>query len=296
MRDGRMLGAVVALFVAVNATDLNAQAQVRLENGVRGTYSELHEGLRLGAASGDSVAAVLNESNTLTLWKRVRAVLADKAPWNDAVLVLTRIAQLPASSVADSATALVTQIEAGTLKVPPARDARDLLESLRTVELSARRAKLGDASLRDELLAKVTARRYGLADAYTLGTLGAGTADSVTARFLAAATEEDKVRYLTLLSFSTDSSLVPLLGRIFAAPDSFALQPRFGSRASDGLIWIGTRQAYKTLATARATARGRGIYDDPMLARGGYDFLANDSSAVISRTGRWIDEWLERLK
>jgi len=31
------------------------------------------------------------------------------------------------------------------------------------------------------------------------------------------------------------------------------------------------------------------------LMRGGYDFLANDSSAVISRTGKWLTEWIATL-
>jgi len=37
------------------------------------------------------------------------------------------------------------------------------------------------------------------------------------------------------------------------------------------------------------------VYDDPALSRGGYDFLANDSSLVISRTGKWLDEWIAEL-
>lgn len=279
-----------------SATALHAQAQVRLEDGRRGTYSELHEGLRLGAASGDSVAALLKVTRPLVLWRRVRAVLADKAPWNDAVLVLTRLAQLPKSAVSDSAARLLKRIEAGTVQAPPARDPNDLTESLKTVVLASRRAAIGDAKLRDELLARAGTGRYGLSEAWMLGQLGGGTADSLAARFLAATSEGDKVRWLTLLSFSTDTALVPLLARVHAAPDSFAVPPRYGSRASDGLIWIGTRAAYKALGEARTVAKLRNVYADPALARGGYDFLANDSSAVISRTGRWIPEWLERLR
>lgn len=287
---------LVVVLAASAPTRAQGQAQVRLEDSVRGTYSELHEGLRAGAASGDSVARVLGERRPLVLWRRVRLVLAAKLPWNDAVLVLTRIAALPRSSVADSAAAMLRRIEAGTLKVPPARDPGDLVESLKAVVLAARRTAIGDAALRDELLAQVATGRYGLAEAYTIGQTGAHTADSVAARFLRASTEADRVRWLTLLSFSTDTTLIPLLARIYAAPDSFAVLPRYGSRASDGLLWIGTRGAYAALADARASARLRGVYADPALGRGGYDFLANDSSAVISRTGRWIDEWLVRLK
>ena len=70
---------------------------------------------------------------------------------------------------------------------------------------------------------------------------------------------ELKIRYLTLLGFSDDSSAVPLLARVYAAPDSFGVAARFGSRASDALLWIGTRHSLQALLDARRTARARGI-------------------------------------
>ena len=82
---------------------------------------------------------------------------------------------------------------------------------------------------------------------------------------------------------------------MYAAPDSFGVPARYGSRASDALLWIGTRGALAALLEARQQARARGVYADPALARGGYDFLANDSSAVISRTGKWLTEWIAEL-
>jgi hypothetical protein len=82
---------------------------------------------------------------------------------------------------------------------------------------------------------------------------------------------------------------------VYAAPDSFGVPARYGSRASDALLWIGTRAAVAALLDARAHARARGVYADPALSRGGYDFLANDSSAVISRTGKWLAEWVAEL-
>jgi hypothetical protein len=88
---------------------------------------------------------------------------------------------------------------------------------------------------------------------------------------------------------------IPLLGRVYASPDSFGVPTRYGSRASDALLWIGTRGSLETLLAARDTARVRGTYADPALSRGGYDFLANDSSAVISRTGKWLTEWIREL-
>ena len=114
-----------------------------------------------------------------------------------------------------------------------------------------------------DLLALVPSRRYGVGDAWVLGRLGRAASDSLQTRFLAAEDPELKVRYLTLLSFSADTSAVPLLSRVYAAPDSFGVPVRYGSRASDALLWIGTR----------AAARGRGVADaiTRALARIGFE-------------------------
>jgi hypothetical protein len=100
---------------------------------------------------------------------------------------------------------------------------------------------------------------------------------------------------LTLLSYFTDPALIPLLTRVYVAPDSFGIPKRYAIRASDGLLWIGTRASLRALLDARAEARRRGVYADSSLARGGYDFLANDSSSVLSRTGKWLTAWIEQL-
>ena len=83
---------------------------------------------------------------------------------------------------------------------------------------------------------------------------------------------------------------------MYVAPDSFGVPPRHAIRASDGLLWIGTRESLPALLDARDRARARGVYADSALARGGYDFLANDSSSVISRTGKWLTVWVEELR
>jgi hypothetical protein len=147
-----------------------------------------------------------------------------------------------------------------------------------------------------EILAMIPTGRYGVGEAWVLGRLGRAASDSVQARFLAADDAEPKVRYLTLLSFSADTGAIPLLARVYAAPDSFGIPPRYASRASDALLWIGTRSSLAALLDARRRARARGVYAAPELSRGGYDFLANDSSAVISRTGKWLTEWIAQLR
>ena len=283
----------LGLLAALGA-DASAQVLVRVDDPARATYSELHEGLRDSTPAADSVLAVLRERQPAVLWRRVRAALAGRAPWNDGPLALTRLARLRDRDYADSAARLLTAIEAGKVQGPPAQDPADLAPPLHAVALERERARRGDAAVLRELLAKVPTREYDVGDAWVLGRIP-GSSDSIRARFLAVDDTELKVRWLTLLTFSTDTVSIPLLARVYTSPDSFGVPARYGSRASDALLWIGTRGSLEALLAARDTARARRTYADPALARGGYDFLANDSSAVISRTGRWLTEWIREL-
>ena len=262
----------------------------------RSTYSELHEALRPGTRAADSVLAVLRENRPGALWRRVGAALRGDVAWNDAPLALARLAELRDRAYGDSAARLGRAIEAGEVEGPPGQDPMDLLAPLRAVELERGRAERGDAEVLREILAMIPSGRYGVGEAWVLGRLGRAASDSVRARFLAADGAELKVRYLTLLSFSSDTGAIPLLARVYAAPDSFGIPPRYGSRASDALLWIGTGSSLVALLDARRRARERGVYAAPELSRGGYDFLANDSSAVISRTGKWLTQWVKELR
>ena len=273
----------------------SAQVLIRVGEPGRATYSELHEGLRRGPPAADSVRALMAEQQPRALWRRTQAAIKGSAPWNDAPLALTRLAILRSPAYADSAARLAARIEAGQVTAPPGQDPADLLAPLHAVQLERARAVRGDAAVLNELLALIPGGQYGVGDAWVLGRLGRAASDSLQARFLAAKDVEPKVRYLTLLTFSDDTSATPLLARVYAAPDSFGVPPRYGSRASDALLWIGTRSSLKALLDARERARAAGSYADPSLSRGGYDFMANDSSAVISRTGKWLTEWLEEL-
>jgi hypothetical protein len=288
-------GWIVAGLLALGVTPADGQVLIRVNQPGRATYSELHEGLRRGSPAADSVCAVLREKRPAVLWRRMRAALAGEVAWNDAPLALTRLAALRDRAYADSAARLSAAIEAGEVQAPPGQDPADLLAPLRAVGLERTRAARGDAAVLNEILALIPSRQYGVGDAWVLGRLGRPASDSVQARFLAAGDTELKVRYLTLLSFSADNSAIPLLKRVYAAPDSFGVPPRYASRASDALLWIGTRSSLTALLEARAAARARGVYAAPELGRGGYDFLANDSSAVISRTGKWLTEWIAEL-
>jgi hypothetical protein len=287
--------ALLLLGCAAGARGAEAQVLIRVGDPARVTYSELHEGLRGGTPAADSVLRVLREKQPSVLWRRVQGALRGEAPWNDAHLALTRLAELRDRAYADSAARLSERIEAGGVDAPPGQDPADLLPPLRAVQLERARAVGGDAAVLNELLGLIPTRRYGVGDAWVLGRLGRAASDSLRTRFLSVEDQELKVRYLTLLSFSADTSAIPLLARVYAAPDSFGVPVRYGSRASDALLWIGTRAAVAALLDAREQARARGVYADPALSRGGYDFLANDSSAVISRTGKWLTEWIAAL-
>jgi hypothetical protein len=285
----------ILLLLVGSAGPAHAQVLIRVGQAGRATYSELHEALRPGTAAADSALAILREPRPAVLWARVRAALRGDATWNDAPLALTRLAQLRHPGYGDSAATLARAIEAGKVDGPPGQDPADLLAPLRAVELERARAVRGDAAVLAHILAMIPGRQYGVGEAWVLGRLGRAASDSIQARFLAAKDTELKVRYLTLLSFSADTGAIPLLARVYAAPDSFGIPPRYATRASDALLWIGTGSSLAALLKARGKARARRVYSDPELNRGGYDFLANDSSAVISRTGKWLTEWIAEL-
>lgn len=290
--------AMLILVAALRAQQALAQVQVRVSIPGRATYSELHEGLRRGTRTADSVAAILRAKGPAPLWRTMRRTVEGKGDWNSALLSLTRLAELRNPAYADSAARMLKHLEsAGSVPFPndPGLKAEDLGPSLQAIVLERRRAVKGDSVVLADILARIPNKDYNHGDAWVLGRLGAGALDSVTGRFQAADTEEFRVRYLTLLSYFTDPKLIPLLTRVYAAPDSFGVPKRYAVRASDGLLWIGTRDALAALLQARDRARVRGIYADSSLARGGYDFLANDSSAVISRTGKWLTQWMKEL-
>jgi len=298
MKTGCVLLASAVLLLLSAAPGAEAQVQVRIGDPARATYSELHEALRMGTKAADSVLAIQRIRRPSLLWRRLGAAISGTGDWNDGLIALTRLAELRDPAYADSAIRLkqrLAGVEGPPFPQNPGLKAEDVEPSLQAIILERRRAAAGDSAVLADILARIAVRDYDHGDAWVLGRLSAGAADSVSARFLAAPDQEFKVRYLTLLSYFTDPALIPLMARVYAAPDSFDVPPRNGIRASDALLWIGTRESLQALLDAREKARARGIYADPSLQRGGYDFLANDSSAVISRTGKWLTEWVGEL-
>ena len=292
-------GLTVALVMLMGSGAAEAQVQVRLGEPGRATYSELHEALREGTPAADSVLTILHSKAPARLWRRMRAAVNGTGDWNSGLLALTRLATLRSRAYADSAARLQHRLERGgspPFPANPGLKAEDLQPSLQAIVLERRRAVQGDAAVLADILARIPTKRYDHGDAWVLGRLGAGAADSVAARFRSADSEEFRVRYLTLLSYFNDPQLIPLLSRVYVAPDSFGIPKRYAIRASDGLLWIGTPASLQALLDAREEARRRQVFADSSLARGGYDFLANDSSTVISRTGKWLTQWLQDLQ
>ena len=284
--------------VSGRTVDAAAQVQVRVGDPRRATYSELHEALKAGTSAADSVQRILQSTSPRRLWGFMRAAVRGDGDWNSGLLGLTRLAELRSRAYADSAARMQQRLK--TAEFPPFPNnpglrADDVEPSLQAIVLERRRATEGDSAVLADILRRIPTKRYNYGDAWVLGRLGAGALDSVVGRFRTADTEEFRVRYLTLLSYFTDPDLIPLLTKVYVSPDSFGIPKRYAIRASDGLLWIGTRESLHGLLDARGEARRRGVYADSSLTRGGYDFLANDSSAVISRTGQWLTSWLERL-
>lgn len=287
---------VVAVLLLVPAPSLSAQVQIRLGDSTHATYSEIHEALKPGTPSADSVVRILTAKSSRPLWPYVRRAAYGEGDWNMGLVALNRIAELREPKSIDSVIAWRKRILAGDIPPPPATDLKDLFPGLRAVQLELERKKKGDVALLNDFITRIPDEQYDLGDAWVFGRLGKGASDSLVARFWATDDAKLRIRYLTLLSFSRDTALVPFFSRIYAAPDSFALPPRIATRASDGLLWIGTKRSMTALLAARATARARAIYADPKLNHADLDFLGNDSSMAVSRTGKSIQTWITELK
>jgi hypothetical protein len=286
---------LIVCWLAGLAGRAEGQVQIRVGDSTRANYSELHEGLQIGSAEADSVVVIMRSGRAADLWRLFHQALLGKQSWNHGLLALTRIAELRDAGSGDSVLALRKRIAGGQLETPPGVDPEDLLPALHAIQLERERAARGDRALLADLLSRVPEGRYDLGDAWVFGRLGDGAADTVARRLREAGDQALRIRYLTLLSFSDDTTLIPFLAAIYVAPDSFGLPHRIAIRASDGLLWIGTRRSLEALRDARVQARSRGTYADPALGHADLDFLGNDSTYVLARTGYWLDDWIERL-
>ena len=170
----------------------------------------------------------------------------------------------------------------------------DVAPSLQAIVLERRRAVKGDSAVLADILGPDPPSSTITA---TPG-CWAGWAPAPRTRWsrdsCAADSEEFKVRYLTLLSYFTDPALIPFLARVYAAPDSVGLPKRYAIRASDGLLWIGTRESLQALLDARAQARARGVYDDPSLRHARSRFSGKRQLVGDQPDGEVADDWVER--
>ena len=295
---GSVLGAAVLTALLGMTRGAGAQVQVRIGVPGRAVYSELHDALRAGTPAADSVLRIERLRSPARLWRMARSAIAGRRDWNSGLVALTRLAELRDRAYADSASRLSARIEraeGNPFPENPGLKGEDVTPSLQAIILERRRAVRGDSAVLADILGRLESKQYDHGDAWVLGRLGAGAADSMVARFRSATSDEFKVRYLTLLSYFTDRGLIPFLAHVYAAPDSVGLPRRYAMRASDGLLWIGTRESMQALLDARAGARARGVYADSTLRHADLDFLGSDSSSVISRTGKWLTEWVAEL-
>jgi hypothetical protein len=298
MKSGFGIAVALTLGALLRADPAQAQVQFRLGVPGRATYSELHDGLRAGTPRADSMLRVLRIQSPRRLWRVARTAMDGNGDWNAGLVALTHLAELRSPAYADSARRLrarLEQAEGPPFPHNPGLVADDITPSLQAIILERRRATQGDSTVLADILSRLASKQYDHGDAWVLGRLGAGARDSLWARFRSADSEEFRVRYLTLLSYFTDPALIPDLADVYAAPDSFGIPKRYAIRASDGLLWIGTRESMQALLDARAAARAHGVYDDPSLRHADLDFLGSDSSSVISRTGKWLTEWIQEL-
>ncbi|HEX3273456.1 MAG TPA: hypothetical protein VHR43_01270 [Gemmatimonadales bacterium] len=295
----RLWPAAWAVALLAAGQNAEAQVQVRLATPGRATYSELHEALKAGSAAADTVARIQRLRNPARLWRIAQSAIGGTGDWNAGLVALTRLAELRDPAYADSARRLRSELDSAEgMPFPqnPGLKAEDVTPSLQAIILERRRATDGDSVVLADILGRLQSKHYDHGDAWVLGRLGAGARDSLVGRFRSAKDEEFRVRYLTLLSYFTDPGLIPFFAGLYAAPDSAGLPKRYAIRASDGLLWIGTRESLQALLEARAAARARHVYDDPSLRHAGLDFLGSDSSSVISRTGKWLTGWIATLR
>jgi len=128
--------AVLLALAVIGGRSAAAQIQIRIGDSTRTIYSEIHESLREGTPAADTVAAIMGEKKTAKLWPRIRDAFAGRRPYNDALLALTRIAELrnPTARTVCAAGAIESGREASKCR------------RVRTPEISCRRCMPSNSS------------------------------------------------------------------------------------------------------------------------------------------------------
>ena len=169
------------------ARDAEAQVLIRVGEPGRATYSELHEGLRAGTPCRRLRSArPAREAARRALAADSRPRSRGRAPWNDAPLALTRLAELRDSRLCRQRGADDRQDRgrrgrgaAGAGSRGPARAA-----PRGPAGAGARRARRCGGA--EGVPRPDSQPAYGVGDAWVLGRLGRAASDSLQARFLAA--------------------------------------------------------------------------------------------------------------
>src|SRR3954469_4384834 len=66
-----------------------AQVQVRVGQPGRATYSELHEGLKVGTPAADSVRKIMRIKAPGRLWRMMLSAAAGSGSWNSGLVAIT---------------------------------------------------------------------------------------------------------------------------------------------------------------------------------------------------------------
>ena len=266
-----MKSRLVALFVplvsVLAASHAVAQVQIRIGDPARATYSELHEALRDGTPAGDSVEPSSASGKPARLWRRLHAAINGTGDWNSGLIALTRLAELRSRAYADSAARLKRRLEtAEGIPFPknPGLQADDIEPSLQAILLERRRAVSGDSAVLADILARIPTRKYDHGDAWVLGRLGAGAVGLGGRRGFSRRGPgvPGPLSDVALLLHRSRADPAHVAG-VCVRPTASAFRCGYGIRASDALLWIGTRESLQALLDARERARERGVYADP---------------------------------
>ena len=178
------------ILLSLAAGPARAQVQVRLGVPGRANYSELHEALRPGTPSADTVRRIQRIRSPAPLWRMAWRRSAVPGDWHSGLIALTRLAELRSKAYADSARRLRADDRdrrgESVPREPGPHAPRTSCRRSRPSSSSAGAPSRATRRSSPTSSAGSESKQYEHGDAWVLGRLGAGAADSMVARFLSA--------------------------------------------------------------------------------------------------------------
>ena len=228
------------------------------------------------------------------------AAVRGTGDWQSGLIAVTRLAELRSKAYADSARRLRNQRSRPPGEIPVPGESWAQARGRGAVASGghprAPAGGQGDSAVLADILGRLQSKRYDHGDAWVLGRLGAGAADSLAARFLSADTRgvQGPLPDAALVFHRPVAGAAArpgLRGAGQLRPSQALCDPGLGRTAVD-------RDAGEPASVAgrTAAARARGVYDDPKSAAAASIFWATTAPSVISRTGKWLTEWVAELE